>query len=49
MTKEPKEEVGTLTETGKAAIHLGTSVMGIARGGIPERLFDIAMTPLLGI
>jgi hypothetical protein len=29
MTKEPQEEVGTVTETCKPAIHLGPYVVGI--------------------
>jgi hypothetical protein len=49
MTKEPQEEVGTLPETCQPAIHLGPYVMGIDRGGIPERLFYMAMAPFLGM
>jgi hypothetical protein len=49
MTKEPQDEVGTPTEPCKPAIHLGTYVAAVWRGGIAEMLFDIAMTPLLGV
>jgi hypothetical protein len=49
MTKEPQEEVGTVTETCKPAIHLGPYVVGMNWGGIPEMLFDMAMTALLGV
>jgi hypothetical protein len=49
MTKEPREEVGTLAETCEPAVHLDTFVVGSRRGGIPERLCDMAMAPLLGI
>jgi hypothetical protein len=49
MTKEPQEEVGTVTETCKPAIHLGPYVVGMNWGGIPEMLFDIAMAALLGV
>jgi hypothetical protein len=49
MTKEPQEEVGTVPETCKPAIHLGPSGVGMNWGGIPERLFDLAMAALLGV
>ena len=49
MTKEPKEEVGTLPETCDPAIHLDTDVVGRCRGGISERVFDMAMAPLRGV
>jgi hypothetical protein len=49
MTKAPQEEVGTVTETGKAAIHLGLYVVGMNWGGIPQMLFDLAMAALLGV
>jgi hypothetical protein len=49
MAKEPQEEVGTLAEACEAAIHLGTYVLGVHRGGIPKMLFNIAMAPLLGV
>lgn len=40
MTKESKEEVGTLAETCEPAIHLDMYVVGSRRGGVPEMLFD---------
>lgn len=49
MMKVPQEEVGTVTETYKPAIHLGLYVVGIHWGGIPEMLFDMAMAALLGV
>lgn len=49
MTKEPKEEVGTVPKPREATIHLGPNLMGIDRGSLPEMLFNIAMTPLLRI
>jgi hypothetical protein len=49
MTKEPKDEVGTSTESCKPAIHMGTYVGAVGRGGIAEVLFDIPMPPLLGV
>ena len=38
-----------MTEPCKPAIHLGPYVVGIHWRGIPEMLFDIAMTALLGV
>jgi hypothetical protein len=49
MAQEPQEEVGTLAEACEAAIHLGTYVLGVDRGGIPKMLFNIPMAPLLGV
>ena len=49
MTKEAKEEVGTLAETCEPAIDLDTDVAGRRRGGVPEMLFDMAMASPLGI
>jgi hypothetical protein len=49
MTKEAQEEVWTVTEPCKPAIHLGPYVVGIHWRGIPEMLFDIAMTALLRV
>ncbi len=48
MTKEPQEEVGTLPEPCEATIHLGTDIMGIDRGGIPEMLFNMPWHPSSG-
>jgi hypothetical protein len=49
MAKEPQEEVGTLPESCKTAIHLHPYVAGVRRSRIPERLFDVAMAPLLRV
>ena len=49
MVKEPQEEVGTLTESRKPAIHLHPYVAGVRRSRIPEMLFDVARAPLLGV
>jgi hypothetical protein len=47
--EEPKDEVGALTESCTTAIHLGTHLAAVGRSSIAERVFDIAMTPLLGL
>jgi hypothetical protein len=49
MAKEAQEEVRTLTESCKAAIHLHPYVVGVRRSRIPEMLFDVTMAPLLGV
>ncbi len=49
MAKEPKDEVGTLTESCKTAIHWHPYVAGVRRSRIPEMLFDVAMASLLGV
>jgi hypothetical protein len=49
MAKEPQEEVGAVAEACNPAIHLGTYVLGVDRGGIPKTLFHLAMAPLLGV
>jgi hypothetical protein len=49
MAKEPEDEVRTVTESCKPTIHLGPHLASMHRSGIPQMLFDVAMTPLLGV
>lgn len=49
MPKEPEEEIGTLAESRKAAIHLSTECMNASRSGMAERLFDMAVAALLRV
>jgi hypothetical protein len=49
MPKEPEDKLGTLAESRKAAIHLSTKLVYADRRGIAERLFDSAVTTLLGV
>jgi hypothetical protein len=49
MPKEPADEVGTLTEARKSAVHLSTEFVNARRRGIAEMLFDSAMAALLGV
>ena len=49
MPKEPEDEIRTLAESRKAAIHLGTEFVNAAGGGIAEMLFDVAVAALLGV
>jgi hypothetical protein len=49
MAKEPEDEVRTVTDSCKPTIHLGPHLASVRRSGIPKMLFDVAMTPLLGI
>jgi hypothetical protein len=49
MTKEPKDEIGSATESCKSTIHLGAEVGAVQRGSIAEVLFDIPVTPFLGV
>ena len=47
MPKEPEDEIGTLVESRKAAIHLGTELVNADRSGIAAMLFDVAGAALL--
>jgi hypothetical protein len=49
MLQKPEDEVRTLTEPGKAPIHLSTEFAEARRSGVAEMLFDIAMTRLLRV
>jgi hypothetical protein len=49
MPKAPEDQIGTLAESRKAAIHLGTQLVNADRSGMAEMLFDITMAALLGI
>ena len=53
MAKEAQEEVGTLAEACKTAIHWHPYGVGVRRSRMPEVLFDVPMAPpmapLLGV
>lgn len=49
MPKEPEDQIGTLAESRKAAIHLRPKLVNADRSGMAEMLFDMAVTTLLGV
>ncbi len=49
MAKEAQEEVGTLTEACKPAVHLDPDLASVRRSRIAEMWFDVTMAPLLGV
>ena len=48
MAKKPSDEVGTVTESCKPAVHLDPDLASVRRRRIPEMLCDIAVAPLFG-
>jgi hypothetical protein len=49
MAKKPPDEVGTLTESCKPAVHLAPDLASVRRSRLPEMVFDVAMASLFGV
>ena len=49
MAKKPQDEVGTLTESCKPAVHWDPDLPGVCRSRMPEMLCDVAMASLFGV